>query len=194
MNVELNVLALNIFHFLELNRVKLELIWIPREQNLIADQLSRIIDYDDWGISDKTFVELDSIWGPHSVDRFANHRNKKLNRFNSRFWNPGTETVDCFTVTWKNENNWLVPPPYLIIRCIQHLALSRADGTLLVPEWPSATFWPIIFKNYEKASFVTDIIRLQNPRDFLISASLERSIFNPEKFNSSFLALRITFI
>ena len=25
--------------------------WIPRDHNQIADYLSRIVDYDDWGLS-----------------------------------------------------------------------------------------------------------------------------------------------
>ena len=39
---------------------------------------------------------LDPIWGPHSIDRFANHLNAKLSRFNSRFWNRVFEGIDAF--------------------------------------------------------------------------------------------------
>jgi hypothetical protein len=30
------------------------------------------------------------MWGPHSVDRFANVDNRKTKRFNSLYWNHGT--------------------------------------------------------------------------------------------------------
>ena len=32
---------------------------------------------------------------------------------NSRFWCPGTEAVDDFSVSWASENNWLIPPIFL---------------------------------------------------------------------------------
>ena len=44
---------------------------MPRNDNERADALSRIIDYDDWSINPSVFKWLDSIWGPHTVDRFA---------------------------------------------------------------------------------------------------------------------------
>ena len=39
---------------------------------------------------------IDPTWGPHSIDRFANHLNAKLSRFNSRFWNRVVEGIDAF--------------------------------------------------------------------------------------------------
>ena len=32
---------------------------------------SRIVDFDDWMLNPVVFRELDSQWGPHIVDRFA---------------------------------------------------------------------------------------------------------------------------
>ena len=49
---------------------------------------------------------IDLMWRPHTVDRFANHYNRKIVRFNSLLWVPGTEKVDAFSVNWANENNW----------------------------------------------------------------------------------------
>ena len=75
-----------------------------------ADQyLSRIIDYDDWSLDHKLFKFLDNKWGPHTVDRFACFYNAQLSRYNSRFWNPGSEAVDAFTPT---------------LECREQLALS----------------------------------------------------------------------
>ena len=73
------------------------------------------------------------MWGPHSVDRLVNHENTQLLRFNSRFWGPGTEAVDAFSVSWAGENNWLVPPVFLIPKVLNHLVASGGRGTLIVP-------------------------------------------------------------
>ena len=74
--------------------------WILRFRNDRADYLSRIFDADDWGLSPLSFHRIDQAWGPHSIDRFANHLNAKLPRFNSRFWNPGAEGIDAFVMDW----------------------------------------------------------------------------------------------
>ena len=38
------------------------------------------------------------VWGAHSIDRFANYLNAGLPRFNSRFWNPGSEGIHSFVM------------------------------------------------------------------------------------------------
>ena len=91
---------------------------MPRDLNQLADEISRIVDYDDWQLNPAVFSSLDALWGPHSVDRFATCDNTQLIRFNSRYWSPGTEAVDTFTVNWSGENNWLCPPIVLLPRVI----------------------------------------------------------------------------
>jgi hypothetical protein len=38
----------------------------------------------------------DRKWGTITIDRFADDKNKKLDKFNSRFWVPGTDGVGAF--------------------------------------------------------------------------------------------------
>ena len=79
---------------------------------------------------------------------------------NILFQNPGSEEIDAFSQYWFAENNWLVPPINLVIR---HLVTCKAKGTLIVPKWKSAAFWPLIFsKNLEYKQYVKDVIQLQN--------------------------------
>ena len=49
--------------------------WISRSRDDQADFFRRIFDSDDWGLSPLSFHHIDLVWGPHSVDRFANHVN-----------------------------------------------------------------------------------------------------------------------
>ena len=97
--------ALGIFSLCVNNYIRIEPEWIPREQNELADYYSRLVDYDDWMLNPVVFAWLDNLWGPHTIDRFANSWNTQLERFNSRFWAPGSEAVDAFTCTWVDENN-----------------------------------------------------------------------------------------
>ena len=145
MKEELQEIALSICRTCLANNIHIDMEWIPRTQNERADHLSKIVDQDDWGVSNHIFRLLDTLWGPHSIDRFASYYNKKISRFNSRFWNPGCEAVDAFTVDWKVENNWVVPPIALIPRVLKHMENTKAVGTLICPCWFSAPFWPMLF-------------------------------------------------
>ena len=51
--------------------IKLEMEWIPRTKNELTDYASRIVDLDDWLVSPNVFSMINSMWGPHAVDRFA---------------------------------------------------------------------------------------------------------------------------
>ena len=145
---QLQSLALEIFASCATNSISLEMKWIPRDLNTVADCLSRIIDFDDYALNDDIFRMLDVRWGPHSVDRFACNYNTKLARFNSRFYQPGTEAVDAFTQDWKYENNWLVPPVSLIVRAVNHLKLCKAEGSIVVPVWKSSYFWTVLSQSF----------------------------------------------
>lgn len=118
--------------------------WIPRQQNVYSDFLSRCNDSDDWQIKSEIFTQLDVAWGPHTIDRFATDYNRKCIRFNSRWWCPGTEAVDAFSVSWSHDDNWLVPPPRLICKVISKLFSDKAKSTLVVPKWKSAPYWPLL--------------------------------------------------
>ena len=66
------------------NNISIDVEWIPRSKNDQADFISRIVDYDDCGLSDEIFIHLDNLWGPHEIDWFANDNNHKLPVFYSR--------------------------------------------------------------------------------------------------------------
>ena len=141
----LQIEALKVFKTCLAHNVRLEPEWVPREKNQLADYFSRIIDYDDWYIDQAVYKMLDTTWGPHTVDWFATAYNAQVQRFNSRFACPGSEAVDAFTVDWSKENNWWCPPPMLVPRVLRHAECCKAQGTLVVPLWESALFWPLLY-------------------------------------------------
>ena len=113
-------LAVNLYYTCRSTGVDLNCKWIPREENHLADQISKCVDYDAWKTTAELFQLLDYEWGPHSIDRFANATNTKTRRFNSQYWNPACEAVDAFTQNWADNINWLVPPVYLVSKAIRH--------------------------------------------------------------------------
>ena len=47
----------------------------PQRFELCADQISRLVDYDDYTTKDDVFAYIDEAWGPHTIDRFIIARN-----------------------------------------------------------------------------------------------------------------------
>ena len=191
----LQATALKIFSLSVQYQIRFEPQWIPRGLNERADYLSRIIDYDDWQLNPLVFSELDNAWVPHTVDRFASFQNSQVPRFNSRCWNPGSEAVDAFTVDWSGENNWWCPPISLIPRVIRHAQACGAKGSIVVPLWPSAPFWPMLcpFKTGCFATFVRDVRELPQVDSLFLPGLSGAVLFNGEVPNTQVLALRCDF-
>jgi hypothetical protein len=139
----------------------LEVVWVPRELNSEADEASRLEDQDNWGILPAIFQVCQQKWGRFTVDRFADHENAKCPRFNSRYWVPNTEAVNCFGERWDRELNWVVPPIALIVPALNFMLASGAHGVLGVPEWPTFPFFPLLVdSNGHWKPFIADVLRL----------------------------------
>ncbi|XP_053400756.1 uncharacterized protein LOC128557413 [Mercenaria mercenaria] len=131
--LELQHDSLEIFNLCLKWNIDLNIQWVPRTQNQIADHISKIHSTDEWEVSTEFFKFMDQMWGPHDIDRSASFKNRKLKRFNSLFFDFESEAVDAFTQSWSGCNNWLVPPIYLVNKTIFHLLACKGKGTLVVP-------------------------------------------------------------
>ena len=143
----LQLLAVQVAEVCLQSRIRLFPVWIPRTENSVADELSRCtleVDCDDWQLQPFWFDYLDAVWGPHTVDRFADDKNAHLASFNSKVFCPGTSGVDAFRFSWVGQNNWLCPPISLILRVLEKVRTDRATATLVVPWWESSYFWPTL--------------------------------------------------
>ena len=190
MKEKLHSLALSIFSTCVEQGISIDIRWIPRTENEKADYISKMFDFEDRGVSLHFFAFMDQMWRPYTVDRFASSVSTKLHRFNSLFWNHGSETIDAFSQNWFSENNWLVPPINLMIRAIRHLVTCKAKGTLIVPEWKSAAFRPLIFsKNFEYKPYVKDVIEFSNTYGIFEQGSNKNTIVGVEPFGTHILAV-----
>uniref|UniRef100_A0A914XGM4 Reverse transcriptase domain-containing protein n=1 Tax=Plectus sambesii TaxID=2011161 RepID=A0A914XGM4_9BILA len=168
-------------------------VWVPREQNAEADEASRIVDYDDWGVKSSFFRICEKRWGPYLIDRFADHRNTKVSRFNSKFYVPGSEAVDALACHWGGEMNWLCPPISLVVQTIQHLRDCKAKGTIVVPDWPSQLYFSLLKTNGEWSPFVKDVLWVPSGTKLFNSAAQASSVFNDTYSRSPFLFLLLDF-
>lgn len=188
---EIQKVALKIFEICRQREITLKMNWIPRSENKQADELSRIVDIDDWELNHDTFVFLENVWGPHSVDRFATWYNAKLARYNSICIMPGSEAVDAFAQSWIGENNWLVPPPNVIAKCIRKIVREECHATMIVPLWPSATFWPLLCNDgLHFNHFVVDWTEICPSKYVILKGRAKNTIFGGKNLPFRMVALR----
>jgi hypothetical protein len=127
--------------------VKIEPIHLRREDPRIqlADGGSKIPDSDDWSIDDASFQKLNRKYGPFTIDLFAAENNAKVKRFYSEFFSQSSKGVNAFCHSWDGEMAWVCPPIKCIINAVFKIEKTEGSGVLLIPKWPTARFWPIIF-------------------------------------------------
>ncbi len=187
MKAVLNPLADEINKHCTDRNIDLELRWLRRNKNTIADELSRFVDLDDWSIHPSLMDRLQKAWWFCSVDRFASDKNHRLPRFNSRYMCNGTEGVDAFILDWSGDTNWLVPPPQMVPRVMDHIRKCRARGILVTPFWQSAKFWPFLFSWEGPVYPIVHWMEIKRGAQYLIAGNQSHSIFTPEAFKGSLL-------
>jgi hypothetical protein len=160
--------------------INLKTVWIPRDLNNLADSLSKVIDYEDYGIKKSVFEEICAEFGIRPVvDCFANDKNAKTDIFYSITYCPNTAGVDCFAYNWKMAGFcWLFPPPKLIGKTLTHMQNCSAEGLLLVPQWRNSYFYPLLM-DIKKSALLRKIV-------FDGSNIFERGIDNTSYFGPDF--------
>ena len=91
---------------------------------------------------------------------------------------------------WGLDNNWLVPPPKIVLKVCKKLQHDRAKGTLVVPVWRSSPYWPILFPDGVRSSFIIGEERFQAHRNVYVHKKLN-SPFTHE--HMQMVACRIDF-
>ena len=101
--------------------------------------------------------------------------------------------MDTFTCDWGVDNNRRCPSLYLIPRLLKQAEATRAQGALVVPQWPSAPFWPLLFSDEShSAECVQQILELPKRPDLFLQGQSDTNLLKGLP-NVAVLALRIKF-
>ena len=191
MKIELHRMARRIFDICVQSGIYLDMQWIPRTLNQQADYISRLIDVDDWQTTNDLFLALNHRWGPHSVDCFANYYNHKLPRFFPKFWNPNTAGVDFFIQPLRGENCSVVPPASIVPVVLHYMKSQNAVGTVILPFWPSAHYWPLLTNKYLK--YISGYSMHIGNQSLAHGRNLN-SLLGSKRFKGYVIALRMEFL
>ena len=85
----------------------------------------------------------------------------------------------------------MCPPIHLVCRVLQHAKACNCSGTLIVPLWKSAPFWPMLCPDGQRfALFVKEFKELPNADNLILPGQLGSKL--PLE-NSALIALRVVF-
>jgi ribonuclease HI len=122
------------------HHIQLEVDWVPRELNTVADDISKYVDQSDWQLNPSMFSYLNSMWGPFAVDLFASASTTQLPMFFSKFYTVGSSGVNAFSFHW-DRPGWAYPPVSLVSRILVQAESQCARLCLVVPHWIATAWW-----------------------------------------------------
>lgn len=142
-----NKVAIEIWEFCVANKIWLSCAHIAGVKNE-ADKPSREFNDElEWELHSDVFQSLCDLWCRPEIDLFASRLNTKLRMFCS--WKPDPEAAytDAFTLDWSRFANVYIFCPFSLIgRCIRKIAIDMARGFLIVPLWPSQSWWAALMR------------------------------------------------
>ena len=164
-------LVVSLFVLMARFNIHVEVTWWRRCFGWRADELSKWVDACDWRLRRRIFLELDAAWGPHTHDRFASEANvqcrgtgvrRKALLFNALVVEEKSAALgNCYHFPWSRDSvSWVFPPVGEIGKAIHRAQTESVSGTLVVPRWEHAAWWPLLFVDGVATPFVRDWLDL----------------------------------
>ncbi|GFN95919.1 reverse transcriptase [Plakobranchus ocellatus] len=175
---ELTNIASKIWTLAIKNNVQITAHYLAGKLNIQADALSRLQSQHEWELNPNLYHYLDTVWGPHTIDRFATINTTKCKRYNSRYLDPGCCGVDALHQSdWAREMNFVNAPLRLLDSVLNIILHQEAEATIIAPAW-KAKNW---FQKLKKLSIASPI-KLPHARTFCIQRSLRppEALKNPK--------------
>lgn len=158
----------------------------PRIQ--LADLGSKTQDTDNWSIDNASFEILRRKFH-FDFDLFADAQNKKCVRFASKFFEEGSEVIDCFSANWGSLGMlWICPPIKEAIKVARRIQGSTCKGVILIPVWPSSTFYNFFFDSCSRAKPPFFLEKLFHPYVIQNENARNTPLFGHTKFHFAVLS------
>ena len=141
----LTSLALDMWNFTADRNLTLSAVYVPGEENQIADKKSRVFqDSLEWMLHPAVFQALQKEIGCFGIDLFATRVNHQVPAFVSWRPEPGAVATDAFNVKWDFQLAYLFPPFCMIKRCLSKIQQDQSHCVLITPVWKSSPWYPVI--------------------------------------------------
>ena len=99
--------------------------------------------------------------------------------------------MDLFVQNLESENCLVVTPVSLIARGVHYLSLQKVRATIVLPVWPSSSFWPLLASQYKQ--FMKGCFQ-QNGTEALALGRNLNSFLGSVNFTGNVVAVRLEFL
>ena len=188
-------MVVDIFLSCRSHRILLNVSWRSRDDPRlqIADAGSRDFDGSSFSLDFASFsVILEAFSHVNlSVDAMAQFWNKKFPLYFSRRKDPAAMGQNFFAQKlYPDIGYYIFPPPHDIVAVLLHLQLYRASGVLILPLWPSQSFFNFVFPDGKHPGpWAVSLLRFR-PSSFVCDPCVRSVTF---KNNPSFDIVAIQF-
>ena len=145
-SVQCNAVTKEIWQLGIKRNIWLSAAYIPGKTNIEADEESRRENQDtEWLLNPDILSDaLDRLDVKPEIDLFASRLNRQFPRYVSYKPDLDAEAVNAFTMSWSDVTFCAFPPFCIIPSVLQKIIKDRARGILVVPDWPSQPWYPIL--------------------------------------------------
>ena len=182
--------------------IHLSAVHLPGSENVLADKASRVFDENtEWTLCNSIFENLSDRYGPFDIDLFASRLNAKITTYCSWKPDPGAQFIDALQAIWAQFNNFYAFPPFsVIMKCLRKVGIDRARGMIIVPYWPTQSWFPklmamcvkptvLLPKNVIHLPFKDQVLHKQHKSLQLIACPISGNVLEAEGFRKSLLTL-----
>ena len=184
---ECNELARQVWRWCQDRNVWVSMAHIKGVDNVHADMLSRKgSETKEWSLNESRFRKIYNLWGPFDVDLFASRLNNKVDVFASWKPDPAASFIDAFSFDWSDKFFYAFPPFAMISKCVQKICFDRAEGVIVVPKWPTQSW-------YTRAlQLASDNPRIMRPGRALLQLPGDLLAVHPLHAKLSLIAIRVS--
>ena len=139
-----NILVNKIWNWAICKDIWLSAAHLPGKQNVLADKASReSISSGEWMLNKGKFALIMRHFNfQPEIDLFASRNNYQISLYVSYLPDPYAIAIDAFSVNWNSYKFYAFPPFSLINKVIQKIQSKGGTGILVVPDWPTQTWFP----------------------------------------------------
>jgi len=142
-----HLITVKIWEFCIEHNIWLTAAHLPGSTNVIADSESRnFCNLDtEWMLNPTTLRKaLSSLDFEPEIDLFASRLNKQFSVFCSYRPDPDAKFINAFSICWSGINFYCFPPFSCVLQTLQKIRQEKARGVMVVPKWPSQSWYPIL--------------------------------------------------
>ena len=149
---------------------------IPGRLNMEVDEESRKTELTtDWKLKRTIFHNMLEYFQYHAeIDLFESRLNAQLLRFFSYRPDSFAKITNAFTISCKDKNFYCFSLSACIGKILQNVSADKATGLLVVPNWPTQIWFPLLMDMLISETFIfpPSISQLELPSNMKVTHSL----------------------